>query len=79
MEILDTYETAETIRDGFLLNLYEQNEGSDFNLQPVIDAVNDFDYEFYIGNKTINDLVAAYQNVISEKSLELGIDLLQLD
>lgn len=79
MEILDSFETAEAIRDGFLLNLYEQNEDSDFNLQPVIDAVDDFDYESYIGYKTINDLVAAYQNVISEKALELGIDLLQLD
>ena len=44
-------------------------------MQPVIDAVNDFDYESYIGYKTINDLVAAYQNIISEKVLEIGIDI----
>lgn len=31
MEILDTYETAETIRDGFLLDLYDHKEDSDFN------------------------------------------------
>ena len=75
MEILKNKETAETIRDGFLLDLYDHKEESDFDMQPVIDAVNDFDYESFIGYKTINDLVAAYQNVISEKVLEIGIDI----
>ena len=75
MEILKNKETAETIRDGFLLDLYNHKEDSDFDMQPVIDAVNDFDYESFIGYKTINDLVAAYQNVISEKVLEIGIDI----
>ena len=77
MEILKNKETAETIRDGFLLDLYNHKEDSDFDMQSVIDAVidavNDFDYESYIGYKTINDLVAAYQNVISEKVLEIDI------
>ena len=73
MEILKNKETAETIRDGFLLDLYDHKEDSDFDMQPVIDAVNDFDYESYIGYKTINDLVAAYQNIISEKVLEIDI------
>ena len=69
MEILKNKETAETIRDGFLLDLYDHKEDSDFDMQPVID------YESYIGYKTINDLVAAYQNIISEKVLEIGIDI----
>ena len=79
MEILNNVDTAESIKNGFLLSLFEESEEIDLNLQPIADAIADFDYIGYIGTKTINDLIAKYQEIVDAEVAKLGVDDVEYD
>lgn len=74
MEILNNVDTAESIKNGFLISLFEESEDIDLDLQPIADAIADFNYMDYIGTRTINDLIAKYQEIVDEEAAKLGVD-----